>query len=74
MEKNKAWISAVARDMGDTIGGGRVEELLEELIAKIDNLDMSMLVKVVPEPAGIFSIVREESRRNKRRGGAPIEV
>lgn len=74
LEKNKAWISAVARDMGDTMGGGRVEELLEELIAKIDNLDMSMLVKVVPEPAGIFSIVREESRRNKRRGGAPIEV
>lgn len=74
LENNKAWISAVARDMNSTLGGGNVENLLQTLIDEIRGLDLNVNLNAQMNGRDVFEVVREESRKNKRLGGASIVV
>lgn len=42
LENNSKWISAVAKDMGSAFGGGRVEELLEKILSRLDAMDTAI--------------------------------
>lgn len=74
LENNKKWISAVAKDMSTTMGGGKVETLLETLIQKVEALELNVTMNAEVNGRDLFEIVREESRTVKRMGGASIVV
>lgn len=80
LENNKKWIASIANEMqtqgigGDAQSMNALLDIMKNILAAIQDLNMQEIVQVVPDEQGIFEIVKKQSIKNAALGKPGIVV